>query len=118
MVCRVCSLESKRDSLAAEFREVYPEFEAKVVDLPTRMAANDIEIANLHIRRSSGVKLHLLEAELMARDLDCFTRDVPSIGIHNRSAARLAAFAAISKGPCLVPGIARSAFQQSLVGSG
>ena len=34
---------------------------------------------NLHSARSSGVKLHLLEAELVARGLESFTRDVPSI---------------------------------------
>jgi hypothetical protein len=65
--------------LAAEFREVYPEFEAKVVGLLNRMAANDAEISNLHIARSAGVKLHLLEAELVARGLEQFTRDMPSI---------------------------------------
>jgi hypothetical protein len=60
-------------------REVYTEFEARVVDLLTRTAANDAEISNLHSARSSGVKLHLLEAELVARGLERFTRDVPSI---------------------------------------
>ena len=34
------ALKSKRDALAAEFREVYTELEAKVVDLLVRMAAN------------------------------------------------------------------------------
>ena len=73
------ALKSRRDALAVEFCEVYTEFEAKVVDLLTRMAANDAEISNLHIARSSGVKLHLLQAELVARGLECFSRDVPSI---------------------------------------
>jgi hypothetical protein len=73
------ALKSRRDALAAEFREVYTEFEARVVDLLTRTAANDAEISNLHSARSSGVKLHLLEAELVARGLERFTRDVPSI---------------------------------------
>ena len=73
------ALKSERDALAAEFREVYTEFEAKVVNLLTRMAANNAEISNLHSARSSGVKLHLLEAELVARGLESFTRDVPSI---------------------------------------
>ena len=49
-------LKSKRDGLAAEFREVYPEFEAKVVGLLSRMAANDAEISSLHFRRQSGVE--------------------------------------------------------------
>jgi hypothetical protein len=73
------ALKAKRDALAAEFREVYPEFEAKVVSLLSRMASNDAEISNLHFRRQSGVKLHLLETELVARGLERFTRDVPSI---------------------------------------
>jgi hypothetical protein len=73
------ALKPKRDALAAEFREVYTEFEARVVDLLIRMAANDAEISDLHIARSAGVKLHLLEAELVARGLESFTRDVPSI---------------------------------------
>jgi hypothetical protein len=73
------ALKAKRDALAAEFRDVYTELETKVVDLLVRMAANDAEISNLHSARSSGVKLHLLEAELVARGLERFTRDVPSI---------------------------------------
>ena len=74
---QACKL--KRDALAAEFREVYNELEAKVVDLLVRMAANNAEISNLHGARPSGVKLHLLEAELVARGLERFTTDVPSI---------------------------------------
>jgi hypothetical protein len=73
------ALKSKRDALAVEFREVYTEFEAKIVDLLTRMGANDAGISNLHIVRSAGVQLHLLEAELVARGLEQFTRDMPSI---------------------------------------
>jgi hypothetical protein len=73
------ALKSKRDALAAEFREVYTEFEARVVDLLIRMTANNAQISNLHLARSSGVKLHLLDAELVARGLESFTRDVPSI---------------------------------------
>jgi hypothetical protein len=73
------AVKSKRDALATEFREVYPEFEGKVVSLLSRMAANDAEISRLHFRRQPGVKLHLLETELAARGLERFTRDVPSI---------------------------------------
>jgi hypothetical protein len=74
------ALKSKRDALAAEFREVYTEFEARVVDLVIRMTANNAEISNLHLARSSGVKLHLLEAELVARSLESFTREASGIG--------------------------------------
>jgi hypothetical protein len=73
------ALKLERDALAAEFREVYTECEAKVVGLLNRMAANDAEISDLHLARSAGVKLHLLGAELVARGLEGFTRDVPSI---------------------------------------
>jgi hypothetical protein len=72
-------LKAKRDSLAAEFRDTYQKFEAKIVDLLVRMAVNNAEISNLHGARSSGEKLHLLEAELVARGLERFTRDVPPI---------------------------------------
>jgi hypothetical protein len=44
-----------------------------------RFAPGYAEISNLHIARSAGVKLHLLEAELVARGLEQFTRDMPSI---------------------------------------
>jgi hypothetical protein len=73
------ALKIKRDALAAELREVYPEFEAKISDMFVRIAANDAELSGLHQARPAGVALHLLGAELMARDLERFTIREPSI---------------------------------------
>jgi len=73
------ALKPERDSLAAEFRDVYPEFETKIIDLFARMAANDEEISRLHRERPAGVALQLLEAELVARDLENFSNASPSI---------------------------------------
>jgi hypothetical protein len=69
----------KRDALAAELREVYPRAVAEIVDLLTRIAANDAELFRLHQARPAGISVHLRSAELEARDLESFTRDAPSI---------------------------------------
>lgn len=73
------TLKVERDALAAELRELYPEFETKITDVFVRIAANDAELSRLHLVRPSGVSLHLLGAELTARGLECFTRSEPSI---------------------------------------
>jgi hypothetical protein len=73
------SLTVKRDQLATELREVYPDIASKVADLLTRIAANDAELSRLHQARPAGVALHLLGAELMARDLESFNIASPSI---------------------------------------
>lgn len=72
-------LKVKRDGLAEELRTIYPEFETKITDLFTRVAANDAELSRLHLARPGGVALHLLGAELVARDLERFTTAEPSI---------------------------------------
>src|ERR1035437_8244321 len=72
-------LKVKRDGLAEELRAIYPEFETKVADLFTRIAANDAELSRLHQARPAGIALHLLGAELVARDLERFTTREPSI---------------------------------------
>ena len=69
----------KRDTLAEEFREAYPRAVSQLVDLLARMAANDAELSQLHLRRAAGVSLHLRSAELEARNLESFSRDAPSI---------------------------------------
>lgn len=76
--CQV--VEAERDGLAAELRELYPDFVTKIAGLFTRIAANDAEITRLHQERPAGVSLRLLGAELVARGLEDFTRDTPSIG--------------------------------------
>jgi hypothetical protein len=73
------ALKIKRDALAAELREVYPVFEAKISDMFVSIAANDAELSRLHQARPAGVGLHLLSAELVARDLERFTTREPSI---------------------------------------
>jgi hypothetical protein len=72
-------LKVKRDGLAEELRTIYPEFETKITDLLTRIAANDAELSRLHQARQAGIALHLLSAELVARDLERFTAREPSI---------------------------------------
>ena len=72
-------LKVKRDGLAEELRTIYPEFETKITDLFTRIATNDAELSRLHQARPGGVALHLLGAELVARDLERFTAAEPSI---------------------------------------
>jgi hypothetical protein len=72
-------LKVKRDGLAEELRAIYPVFETKITDLLTRIAANDAELSRLHQARPGGVALHLLGAELVARDLERFRSLEPSI---------------------------------------
>jgi predicted transcriptional regulator len=72
-------LKVKRDGLAEELRTIYPEFETKIANLFTRIVANDAELSGLHQARPGGVALHLLGAELVARDLERFKATEPSI---------------------------------------
>jgi hypothetical protein len=71
--------ESKRDGLAAELRELYPVFEMKVADLFSRMQAFDAELSTLHQARPAGLSLRLLKPELIARGLEGFTINQPSL---------------------------------------
>jgi hypothetical protein len=73
------TLKVERDALAAELRELYPEFETKIIDLLARIAENDEKLSRLHRARPPGVALHLRGAELEARSLGGFTRSDPSI---------------------------------------
>jgi hypothetical protein len=72
------AIEAERDALAAELRELYPEWARKLIDLLTRIAANDGEISKLLQARPAGAP-NLRGAELEARNLDAFNRSVPSI---------------------------------------
>jgi hypothetical protein len=72
-------LKVKRDALAAELGELYPDFVTKIVALLGRVAANDAELFRLHQARPGGAGLHLLGAELTARGLEGFSREEPSI---------------------------------------
>jgi hypothetical protein len=73
------ALKVERDALASELAEIYPAFEAKVTDLFARMAGNDAALSRLHQARPAGVPGYLLGAELVARNLDNFSRETPSI---------------------------------------
>ncbi len=74
------AIEVTRDALAAEFSEVYPEIERKLVDLLSRMAINDADIARLHTDAPDGTgNEFLLGPELTARGLAAFSREDPSI---------------------------------------
>jgi hypothetical protein len=72
-------MKRKRDGLAEELCEVYADTVNKVVDLFVRITADEKELSALHQARPRGVMEHLVSAELHARGLDRFTRDVPSL---------------------------------------
>ena len=72
-------MKRERDALAEELREVYPDAGIKIVDLFVRIADNNEELSALLQARPPGVMEHLLSAELLARGLDRFTRDTPSL---------------------------------------
>jgi hypothetical protein len=72
-------LKGERDALAEELRKVYPDAVTKITDLFVRIAANDEALSRLHQARPSGMKQHLLPAELHARGIDHFSRDNPSL---------------------------------------
>lgn len=73
------ALAEERNALAKELRENYPTVVARLVSLFARIAANDAALSALHGSRPSGAKGYLLGAELIARGLDDFSRDQPSI---------------------------------------
>jgi hypothetical protein len=59
--------------------EGYPAVVRQLVNLFGRIATNDAEVSGLHRARPAGAELHLAGAELVARNLDGFTRDDPPI---------------------------------------
>jgi hypothetical protein len=67
------------DGLGAELSEVYPSFEAAIVDLFTRVAIHNRAVHELHLSRPAGAKGQLLDPEQVARGIESFTRDTPSI---------------------------------------
>ena len=72
-------LRKQRDALADELAKVYPEAVSTLIDLFTRIAVFDQKLSALHEGRSAGVQLHLLGAELIAREMERFTRATPSL---------------------------------------
>src|SRR5262249_14151792 len=63
------ALKRERDSLAAELGKIYPDAVTKIMDLFGRVTANDEALSRLHRARPTGMKQHLLSAELHAREL-------------------------------------------------
>jgi hypothetical protein len=59
----------ERDQLAAELTELYPAFAKKLVDLLSRVAANDRDIEFINDHNLPKGAERLLTAELVARDL-------------------------------------------------
>jgi hypothetical protein len=72
-------LKKKHDELVKEFTAVYPTVCAQLIDLFTRCVAFDQKVSALHLSRPAGLALHLDTVELSARELERFTRDVPSL---------------------------------------
>jgi hypothetical protein len=72
-------LEKQRDDIALAFDEQYPDFINGLVYLLTHLAAFDRKADHLHGQRPAGVARHLDNPELMARGLNAFSRDTPSL---------------------------------------
>jgi hypothetical protein len=73
------TVKVKHDALAAEFREVYRQAMAKLVDLLTRMTACDRACYRVNASAPAGEPRRLAGAELAARGLERFTVADPSI---------------------------------------
>ena len=72
-------VEAESHALAAELREIYPAVLSKLVDLLTRTIECNVEASCINGSAPAGVALRLREVELVARNLEGFTRDEPSI---------------------------------------
>ena len=79
MARRLRSTQGRSRRVAVELRNIYPVFATKIPDLFTRIAANNAARSRLHQARPAGCALHLAEAELVARNLECFSTANPSI---------------------------------------
>ena len=76
---RLRSTQGRSRRVGGELRDIYPAFAIRIIDLFTRIAANDVALSRLHQARPAGCALHLAEAELAARNIECFSRANPSI---------------------------------------
>ncbi len=65
---------SKRDKLAAEYKQLYPKLESQIVDLLNRIAACDRDVSGINGRAPTGEHRRIANVELHARG-----RDAPSI---------------------------------------
>jgi hypothetical protein len=73
------TVKVEHDALAAEFREVYRQVAAKLVDLLTRMTACDRECHRVDVSAPAGEPRRLVGPELAARNLEGFSTADPSI---------------------------------------
>ena len=111
-------VEARRDTLAAELKEIYPTIEAKLADIFQRIAECDKEVSRINGSAPSGEPLRLREVELAARDLEHFTRAAASIA-HELKLPRLggAEQAGVAAAAPVRPGFVRAcAVQPSLLG--
>ena len=67
-------LKPEHNVLAVEFCELYPSVVSRLVDLLQPIDTHKRALSDLHQSRPLDVTLRLLEAELVARNLEGFTR--------------------------------------------
>jgi len=75
-------IEGERDALAAELRELYPDFVEQLADLYSRIDALDGAIARLHSAAPRGETRRLVGAEPQARDIPGFCAAQPGLREH------------------------------------
>jgi hypothetical protein len=63
-------VEAKRDALAAEYAETYPQVVERLVDLLHRVEACDCEASHINRMAPSGARAHLRGVELTARGIE------------------------------------------------
>jgi hypothetical protein len=73
-------VEAKRDALAAEYAETYPQVVERLVDLLHRVEACDREVSHINRMAPSGARAHLRGVELTARGIERLLQ--PDIEIH------------------------------------
>jgi chromosome segregation ATPase len=71
--------EAVRDKLATELRETYPQLVDQLLELMTRLRANDLEVEYINANALPSGSMPLLVAELVARDLPGFARPISDI---------------------------------------
>lgn len=73
------AIEAKRDALANELAEMYPNLTAQLCDMFQRAKAIDQECSRINGEAPAGEHRRLLGVELTARGLESFTRSNPSL---------------------------------------
>ena len=73
------AVKAKRDAIATEFAELYPDLAGRLIDLFRRAEAVDEECARINSAAPAGQHQHLLGVELAARDLEDFSTVNPSV---------------------------------------